>query len=226
MNVRPKSLTRYWRLIAVLATLGLLTGILGGLLTPSSYRSSGSYVVVPRSTITNPETIVRSFDSLQSQGIIPTLLQLYRSESTKNAAGPGAGLSADTLRSYEVTADVLAQSNTVELNVTGPDATKAARLAAGIGDRGGQQFERLYKIYDVTPLDTPSPPDDSESPSAVYLGIIGGLLGGLLGLGLAALRADSFEALSRRRGTPHHGQAVHADHGAGPPGASAAPDPR
>lgn len=200
--------------LSVVAALGYTVN------APDRYAAAGTYVVGPASEITEPETIIRSFDSLQGQGIVPTLVELLSSETIARRVGAPLGLDRRAIEQYDVKASVLSASNTLELAVTGPDPVLTARLAGGIGTEASRVFEGLYSVYEIEPLDVPTAPDDKASPSLPRNLVLAALLGLTAGTGVVVLLHR--EAVRRRRapaapvpdGHPH----------AGPDGSTAAPE--
>ena len=185
MSSRNSAL-RAFLLVVVLAIAGGVAGFTAASVSPREYQATGTYVVVPSPTITETEAIVRSFDSLQAQGIIPTLLELYRSTSIHREVAGSVGIEDAALEDeYTVTADVLSNSNTVEITVTGPDPELVAAFAERLGSQGAQRFESMYRIYEVSTLDEPTLPKDPAGPGPVQLAVVGGFVGLLLGLALA-----------------------------------------
>lgn len=58
------------------------------------YEAGGTCIIGPSLDLESPETIVRAFDSLQGQGIVPTLVKLLSSQAiTVHVSRPiGLGL--------------------------------------------------------------------------------------------------------------------------------------
>ena len=187
MSLSSRSAALPLIVVLVLTLAGGAAGFLAASLGQKRYEATGTYVVVPSQTITETEAIVRSFDSLQAQGIIPTLLELYRSTSIHREVAGSLGITPAQLNDdYGVTADVLSNSNTVEITVTGPNADLVGDFAAALGTQGAQRFESMYRIYDVTTLDQPATPTKAAGAGNLQLAVVGAFIGLLLGLGAAA----------------------------------------
>jgi len=185
MNAR--AVLRNLALVLLVTALTTIVALVYTVNTPNRYESAGTYVIGPSKTITEPETIIRSFDSLQGQGIVPTLVELLSSSAIAGRVGTGLGLDRRSLDRYDVKASVLSSSNTLELAVTGPDPKLTAELASGIGTEASSVFEGLYSVYDIEPLDAPIPPLKPTSPDPVRNLTLAALLGFTAGVGLVVL---------------------------------------
>ncbi len=209
--MRVRSVLRYWWLV-LLVTVAAAGGAIGVTSTTTPlYEARGTYVIGPSDALEEPETIVRSFDSLQGQGIVPTLVELLSSRTIATTVGTLVGLDPAEVERYEVRASVLSSSNTLELVVIGPDAEATRRLADGIGREASNRFEGLYSVYQIVPLDVPRLPEEPTSPDPVRNLALGILLGLTVGTVLAVLLARAREGrvgdprelrsgASRRRG--------------------------
>jgi len=180
-------LRQIW-LIALVTALAAVTALLFTNASTPLYEARGTYVIGPSEDLTEPETIVRSFDSLQGQGIVPTLVELLSSRATERRVGERIGLTSGQLEGYDVRANVLSSSNTLELTVRGPDARLTRLLAAGIGRQASSTFEGLYSVYQIVPLDEPEQPEQPVSPSLVRNLLLSIVLGVTAGTALAVWR--------------------------------------
>lgn len=194
--MRLSELLRQWWVILLTAAVALVASIVASTLATPTYRVSSSHIIAPAEGLTETETIVRTFDSLQGQGIVPTLLEVLTSGSIQREVAAELGLDPAAAEEYEVDAAVLSESNTIELTVAGPDGEVTASYAAAVGERATALFEELYPVYQVVVLDEPAPPDAPASPRIVRNAILAYVLGLVVGVGVAALRARS---LRRRR---------------------------
>lgn len=195
--MKVRSVLRYWWLI-LLVTVSAVGGAIGVTATSIPlYQARGTYVIGPSESLEQPDSIVRSFDSLQGQGIVPTLVELLSSKSIAETVGRRMDLDPAQVDKFEVRASVLSSSNTLELTVIGPDAEASARLAAGVGSEASAVFEGLYSVYQIVPLDTPSVPDEPFSPNPVRNVVLGALLGLTVGTGLAVVAARGRETHRR-----------------------------
>ncbi len=204
--MRVRSVLRYWWLV-LLVTVAAVGGAIGITTTTIPlYEARGTYVIGPSDALQQPESIVRSFDSLQGQGIVPTLVELLSSKSIAETVGRRLDLDPTQVAEFEVRANVLSSSNTLELTVIGPDAEASAQLADGVGSEASAVFESLYSVYQIVPLDTPTAPDEAFSPDPVRNVVLGALLGLTLGTGLAFLAARSRETRPLARPGPARAQ--------------------
>lgn len=191
--MNPRAVARGWWLMALTAVLAVVAAYLYSMSVPDRFQARGTYVIGPSDTLEEPETIVRSFDSLQGQGIVPTLVELLSSSTIAEEVGATFGLDRAALDAYELRASVLSSSNTLELSATGPDARLTAELARGVGARASAVFEDLYSVYDIRPLDLPSTPEQRFSPQPGRNMVLALMLGLTAGFGLALLRARFIE---------------------------------
>ncbi len=200
------SVLRYWPLI-LLVTVAAVGGAIGVTTTTTPlYEARGTYIIGPSDALKQPEAIVRSFDSLQGQGIVPTMVELLSSKSIAETVGRRLDLDPTQVAEFEVRANVLSASNTLELTVIGPDAEASARLADGVGSDASAVFESLYSVYQIRPLDTPTAPEEAFSPNPVRNVVLGALLGLTLGTGLAFLAARNRETRPRADPAPARGR--------------------
>lgn len=186
MTVR--ALLRNMWLVLLVGTMAVLAAIVATSQAVPKYRAEGTYVIGPSTDLTEPETIVRSFDSLQGQGIVPTLVELLSSKTLAARVAEPLGVSRSELKAYEVRANVLSSSNTLQLTVVGPDPEATAQLATGIGREASAVFERLYTVYQIEPLDIPRTPEKPSSPSLTRNSVLALILGLSAGGALAVLR--------------------------------------
>lgn len=183
-----RAVVRHVWVVLLVANLAVLAAIAFTSRAVPQYESSGTYVIGPAANLTSPETIVRSFDSLQGQGIVPTLVELLSSRTIAARVGQPLGLSIDELDQYTVRANVLSASNTLQLTVVGPDPALSAGLAAGVGREASSVFERLYGVYQIEQLDVPRAPEAPISPDLVRNCLLALLLGLSAGGALSVLR--------------------------------------
>lgn len=187
MSVR--ALLRGWWIVLLAVLLAVGASLAYTINSPDRYQSRGTYVIGPAADLTQPEIIVRSFDSLQGQGIVPTLVELLSSDSIAAEVGAGIGLDSTQLEDYSVQASVLSSSNTLELAVLGADRQATAELARGVGTRASAVFEDLYSVYQIRELDEPQVAEDRYSPQPLRNAVLAVLLGLTAGVAIAALRA-------------------------------------
>jgi capsular polysaccharide biosynthesis protein len=202
MSVRD--VLRGWWLVVV--CLVLAAALIGTYLhgAKSTYRSSGTYVIGPAATLATADNVVRSFESLQALGIVPTLVELFHSRAVALGASSEVGVSQADLAQYQVDAAVLSGSTTLEVTVTGPNAPTAARLAGAIGDAAARRFEHIYPIYAITPLDAPLAATSPLGPHPARYATIALFLGLLVGVGLALLRAKMIATPALAGGVVDH----------------------
>lgn len=181
---------RGWWIVVLTTVLAAAAATYYSSTAPDRFEARGTYVIGPSDALTEPDSIVRSFDSLQSQGIVPTLVELLASTSIAEEVGEPLGLDRTALENYEIRAGVLSNSNTLELSAVGPDPELTAALTAGIGRSASTVFEDLYSVYQIRPLDVPVAPDDRASPNPRRNLLLAVLLGLTAGSALAGLRAQ------------------------------------
>jgi diguanylate cyclase (GGDEF)-like protein len=82
---------------------------------------------------------------------------------------------------------VRAGTNVIEISVEGNDPVLVADFANGVGEKTVALAEKLYEIYDLSPLDQARPPLSPIRPDKKLNLALGTALGLVLGVGLAFL---------------------------------------
>lgn len=183
--------------IALLAALGGTAAYAVARSIPERFRAEATYVIGPSTQLDDPDSIVRSFDSLQRQGIVPTFVEMLRSAELIRRTTDELGIDEVAARRYDVAAAVLAESNTLTLSVEGEDRDVVAPFATALGARAVALFETTYSVYEVTPLDRPVRPDERANASPFRLVVLAMALGGGLGVLAVVLRMQLTGLLGR-----------------------------
>jgi capsular polysaccharide biosynthesis protein len=181
------ALRRWWVvLIAFLITTALT--IMWVSPKPSEYKSSGTYVVQPRSDSNDPNgSSLRGSEVLgRGTSINATYALIARSDAIQNEAEARLpSIPKDAHPSIE--AEAVTGTNAVTISSKARDAKTAHALAVAAGTETIAKIEALQQPFILAPLDppeVPSGPVDSRKPLTIALGA---LLGLIVGLALAAL---------------------------------------
>jgi capsular polysaccharide biosynthesis protein len=179
------ALRRWWVvLIAFLITTALT--IMWVSPKPSEYKSSGTYVVQPRSDPNDPNSLRGNEVLGRGTSINATYALIARSDAIQNeseARLPSIPQDAHP----RIEAEAVTGTNAVTISAKARDAKTAHALAVAAGTETIEKIDALQQPFILAPLDPPelpSRPVDSRKPLTIALGA---LLGLIVGLALAAL---------------------------------------
>lgn len=99
-----RALVRGWWIVVLTAAVAVAAALGVAAITPDRYRASATFVVAPDPSITDPNEIVRSFESLVSAGITANYAELLNSASTHREVAAELGLTAQGLKACDTSA--------------------------------------------------------------------------------------------------------------------------
>jgi capsular polysaccharide biosynthesis protein len=168
---------RWWIVVGV----ALVTVLALSFLWPqsSSYETSGSYVVRPRS---DPgDDPVRATEALnQGVEINATYARIARSEAVKDRALEQLAEDGITTEGLQVRSQVVPGTNILEIGATGSDRDAVAAYAEALGVAATDYLDDLGEVYVLRELDPPGDPKAVASSRllTVLVGLTFGVLAG------------------------------------------------
>lgn len=182
-----RALRRGWWLILLTALVAVVAAATMSIVSTDRYRASATLIVAPDPTLTEPNDIVRAFESLVSAGVVSNHAEILLSESVQQEAATDLDLTNDTQEAYEIDVAVLPESTVLEVIVRGPDAATAAGLADRVAIAGAERFETLYRIFRVDTLQGAAVPTERDAPRPIRNIGLALVMGAVLGSGVALL---------------------------------------
>lgn len=158
--------------IPLMLAAGLLTYFFVSRQTPT-YEVDTRLVLAASEPAEGEEYIVvDSISALANRQFLGTFSQIIDSAAVGEAAVDAAGVAPADAEAYEITSTVSPESSSVDILVTGPDATTAAEVTRAVSQQASQRFEEYYSIFDVKVLDPPVPPSDPIGPQPLRTALI------------------------------------------------------
>lgn len=158
--------------IPLMLAVGLLTYFFVSRQTPT-YEVGTRLVLAANQPAEGEEyVVVDSISALANRQFLGTFSQIIDSAAVGEAALNEAGVAPAEADAYEITSTVSPESSSVDIVVTGPDATQAAEVTRVVSQQASRRFEDYYSIFDVKVLDPPVPPSDPIAPQPLRTALI------------------------------------------------------
>lgn len=158
------------------------------------FAAEALLVVAPHRNLKDPGDIIRSIETLERRTVLATLAKIPGRPETKELAGAEMGWDAATLRRYWIGGSVVPQTNLLRVQVQGPDAEGAARLATAAADATRHEADRIYRVYYLRMLEEAEASRRPIRPRPGRNLLVAGVLGLFIGIGATL----SLETLRRR----------------------------
>jgi len=200
-------------MLAILTALNVTMII--DLFSSPIYEATIRMIVVPNPESFTGKDFVSSLSSLDNSSIVTTYADVFDSDYIQQAFIGTLSLSADEIEKYTQNTVVLADSNVLEIYVTGPDAEITTQWANGVARAGIDYMKNIYQVYDLSILDAAVIPIEPISPQPVRDISLGGVLGLMVGVILAILREQlriPLEAYRQRRLIDTQSSAFNREH--------------
>jgi capsular polysaccharide biosynthesis protein len=181
-------LQRFIWLVVIATIIGAGIAYTALRLPEAQYQAKFAVTLAPRTQDTG--TYGNLIDALDRRSVPSTFAQVIMSPSVRDTVTSGGGSGSG----MTVNAVVVTDSNVIEATVTGGKAENTRAYAAAVLDASSTSFMRLYPLYAVTPLRSPT--SSAAVPRHLATGV---LLGGLGGAVLAYLLGLTIEANRRPR---------------------------
>lgn len=162
------------------------------------YQSRSSVALVPAPSVQDTRQQLDILLSMRSQ-LITSLARIVTTGVVLETAGGGDYVDELDRDELELTAHEIPNSLVVEINVSGYDPEKVEGFIKTVVDASAEQFENMYDVAFVEPLD-PSPLVTPSRPSTSRRAAVAGTVG----LGAGVLLALARDALERARGSKRH----------------------
>jgi capsular polysaccharide biosynthesis protein len=173
-----RAIRRHWWVVVgvVLVTVPALL-----YLTPqqTSYETSGSYVVRPRSVL--PGETVRATEALnRGVEINATYARIVRSDAVKERAQDELAARGISTEGLSIKSEVVVGTNILEIGAAGSDPDAVAAYAEAVGRSAVDYLDEAGEVYLLRQLDPPGDPDPvaSNQSLTVVVGVVFGLLAG------------------------------------------------
>lgn len=149
------------------------------------YQTQATLAVVPDSSVTNPNQMLRSVEVLERRTMVSTLSRIPASGPVRGLAAQRMGTSLRDLRAYRVRTRVLPSTHLIGVTVHGPDPGVAARFANAIAAVAGDEANGYYRVFSLRLLDDAGVPGRPTDRDGKRTYAVAGVLGLFLGAGAA-----------------------------------------
>lgn len=191
-----RALTRRWWVVLLAVGLAVAAAAWATSRQTPLYRASTTMAVIPNSEVSGTEDVLRSLDTLERRTVVATFARIPSAAETRADAARRMGIDGKAIRSYQLRASVLPNTNIIKVDAEGPDAKRVADLANAAAAVTRREARSMYRIYTMHPLEKAVPPRRAIHPTPARNYLIAGILGLFLGLAAALL----LERLSAPRG--------------------------
>lgn len=181
-------LRRWWLVLLVMLASVAVAAWLTARQEPL-FRAFSSLVVVPNTSLKDPNHILRSLETLERRTIVATLAALPSSADALNQAAESLETDVSSLQDNRIRGSVKPQTNIIRIEVTGPNRTRVAQLANALADATIKSGRSMYRIYAMRPLARAGAMGTSIHPDPKRSILVALVLGLVLGL-LAAVVPD------------------------------------
>lgn len=190
-----RALTRRWWVILLALLLAVGAAAWATSRQRPVYRATTTMAVIPNSEVTGTEDVLRSLDTLERRTVVATFARIPSAAETRVDAARRMGVDSRAIRSYQIRASVLPNTNIIKLDAEGPDRRRVAALANAAAAVTRREARHMYRIYTMHPLEkaVPARRPIYPTPARNYL------VAGMLGLFLGAAAAILLERLSSPR---------------------------
>ncbi len=178
------SLISRWRLVAIIWVIIFLVSIIYVLLLPDLYRSHGTFIIRPISSIELSEDLVNAIDTLSRRvEINSTYAEIASSRNVKNKVLENLNLSRDDVKNLQIDGNTIPGTNVLEISVIANSPEFASTVAAEVAKETLKSAREIYDVFELELLDdfeTPNRPIDSNKNIIIILGIGFGLMAGIV----------------------------------------------
>jgi diguanylate cyclase (GGDEF)-like protein len=159
--------------------------------TDPVYKSTTTYIVRLSDFSaegTDNKNAISAIDTLSNRSeIAATYARVVRSQLIRDQAAKELGLSSSQVSGLDVSSQILAGTNVLEISVEGKDPALVRDFANSLGQQSVTYGQKLYEIYDLEKLDEATLPKKPIKPNTLSNLILGGVLGFILGFAFALL---------------------------------------
>lgn len=195
-----RSWLRTLRTIAAVPLLaGVVAGLVGALISarqPRIYRATATLVAAPSTRLTDGGDLLRALDTLERRSVLATFARIPETTEIRDSVARRLDAEAAELRQYRLRGSVLPHVHVVQIEVLGPDPSRAREIAEAAAGSTRRRARELYSVFSLRPLDAPRASRTPVSPRVGRDSVIAALLGIFLG----AVVSASWRAWSRDGG--------------------------
>jgi capsular polysaccharide biosynthesis protein/GGDEF domain-containing protein len=171
---------RRWPIVALAFLVTTILTIAFALSKPTIYESSATFVV--HSRLRGEEAVQATGTLAREMAINATFANIARSKTIRADAVAQLGGADAVPASFDVDAEVVTGTNTLEVTVRSSDPDVAHDVATAIGDATVEYADReeaLYRIVPLDPSEVPEAPVPTRTGLTIALGMAGGLVLGV-----------------------------------------------
>lgn len=192
-----KIIGRYWWLILLTALISTGAAAAIALTKTPSYSVQARVIAKPAtSVLTETRDIINTLSEMSMRSLIGTFAQIFTSAEIQTAAQTEVGITAATAKEYPIQANVLPDTNVIEVSAKGEDPRLLANYVNATIDAAVAKSPSLYSVIELQPLEKAIAPTSPTSPIPARDIPIGGGLG--LGLGILLALAIEYLRTPRR----------------------------
>jgi len=180
-------LRRGWWIVLLTTLTALAVALAISYLAIPQYTALARFIVNPSGMLTTGNEVISSLDTLNNQSIMATYAAIMNSSRVYNETLAFMKFQPDALKDYTYKAEVLTNSNIIELSVTGPNPEMAAKIANALGNQTINFTNRLNQVFSVEFLDIAMPPVLPTSPKPILNVSLALMLGLVFGIMLAIM---------------------------------------
>lgn len=132
----------------------MILGIFVLILYPSIFEAKASYVIRPRSDLSDEGDFVQAMDTLIGRvEINETFAEIAESKLIRKNAIQKLGISGNDSRYYSAAAYVIIGTNLLEIYARGNDPETVKAFADAVGEETVLYIDSLYDVFELEPLD-------------------------------------------------------------------------
>jgi len=182
-------LLRGWWIVGLTILSAVCAALIAAYFASPVYRATARFVLLPNPTYLGGESnVIYSLDTLDKRSVITTYAEILNSPTIYNETITQLNLKDVDLSEYSYNAVALPETNIIELSVQGPDPETVVLLTNSFGQKVVEYVVSLYKVYDMTLLDSATMPTAPISPQPLRDAGVAAIVGLTLGVALALTR--------------------------------------
>ena len=184
-----RMLLRSWWIVGLTVLSAVCAALIAAYFASPVYRATTRFVVLPNPVYLGGESnFIYSLDTLDKRSVITTYAEILNSPTIYQETISQLKLGDVDLSAYSYNAVVLPETNIIELSMQGPDPERVVLLTNSFGQKVVEYVVGLYKVYDMTLLDSATLPTKPISPQPLRDAGVASIVGLALGVALALTR--------------------------------------
>lgn len=161
----------------------IVISVIYAFLLPTLYRSHGTFIIRPISSIKLGEDLVNAIDTLSRRvEINSTFAEIASSRNVKESVIENLGLSASETKNLKIAGKTIPGTNVLEISVIARDPDLAVTIAGEVAKETLFSAREIYDVFELELLDDfekPNNPIDSNKGIIIFLGVIFGFIAGV-----------------------------------------------